>query len=158
MVRTVGEDDSERKVLDDIENFGWHCVHIQAEADLVEYSFTIGLFQSFKHPELIIFGLPRQTAHQVLALVADAARAHAPIDLSSPTDALLKNYSCCFAEVPRAQYHEHMGYGRWYYMGNGFPLYQVIWPSRDGFYPWHPKATESFRVAQPVIASPADGS
>ncbi len=68
MVRTVGEDDSERKVLEDIESFGWHCVHVMAEGDLVEYAFTVGLFHSFKHPDLIVFGLPKTIAHQILCM------------------------------------------------------------------------------------------
>ena len=154
MVRTVGEDDSERKILEDIESFGWHCVHVMAEGDLVEYAFTVGLFHSFKHPELIVFGLPKTIAQQILCVAADAAKAGAPLDISSHTEALLNNYTCCFAEVPREQYYEHVGYGRWYYQGNDFPMYQVIWPSKDGSFPWHAQATESLRAAQPVIARP----
>ena len=152
MVRSVAEDESEKKVLNDIARYGWHCVHIQAEGEFVEYSFTVGLFQTYKHPELIIFGLPYKVAHQILTTAAEAARAGVPLDLSNPTDALLNGYSCCFGEVPKTQYHEHVGYARWYYEGNGFPLYQIIWPSRSGQFPWHPLATDAFKLSQPVIA------
>jgi hypothetical protein len=61
---------SEQKVIDDIADFGWHCVNTLAEDEHVAYSFTVGLFQSYGHPELIIFGLPSQVAHQVLAIAA----------------------------------------------------------------------------------------
>jgi len=158
MVRSVAEDKSEQKVLDDIAEFGWHCVNVLAEGEQPEYSFTVGLFHSYGHPELIIFGLAPKIAHQILCIVADAAKAGNPLDLAQPTDALVNDYLCCFAQVPTSQYHEHVGFCRWYYLGNGFPLYQIVWPSRGGLFPWHPQASPEFRAAQPVIAANAGGT
>ncbi len=158
MVRTVGDDKSEQKVIDDIAEHGWHCVNIMAEGEHVEYSFTVGLHQTYGHPELIIFGLPSKVSHQILAIAADAAKSGAPLDLSQPTDALLNHYSCCFTEVPFSEYREHVGYARWYYLGNNFPLYQIVWPSRSGLFPWHYQATSEFRAAQPVLGQVASGT
>ncbi|MBA2079490.1 MAG: DUF4262 domain-containing protein [Rhodanobacter sp.] len=158
MVRTVAEDESEQKVLDDIAKFGWHCISIFAEGEEAEYSFTVGLFQSFGHPELIIFGLAPQVAHQILCIAADAARSGHPLDLAQPSDALVNNYLCCFTQVPASAYQAYVGFGRWYYGGNAFPLYQVVWPSREGLYPWHPQAAPEFRATQPVIAVGAGGA
>jgi hypothetical protein len=158
MVRAFGDSESEQKVIDDIANFGWHCVSIHPEGELVGYAFTVGLFQTYGHPELIIFGLSAKVAHQILAIAADAAKSGAPIDLTQPTDALINDYLCCVVEVPASQYYEHVGYCRWYYQGNGFPLYQVVWPSRDGVYPWDQHATPGFRAAQPVIAAAPGGT
>jgi hypothetical protein len=158
MVRTVGEDKSEQKVIDDIAEHGWHCVNVLAEGEHVGHAFTVGLFQSYGHPELIIFGLPSKIAHQILTIAADAAKACTPLDLTKPSDDLLKNYSCCFAEVPLSEYYEHVGYARWYYQGNGFPLYQIVWPSKTGLFPRHPQATPEFRAAQPVIAQTPGGT
>jgi len=158
MVRTAGEDKSEQRVIEDIAKFGWHCVHILAEGEQPQYSFTVGLFHTYQHPELIIFGLPSKVAHQILTTAADAAKSGQPLDLSAPTDELLNDYSCCFIEVPSSQYYEHVGLCRWYYEGNGFPLYQVVWPSRSGFFPWHSRAPEAFRAAQPVLGQAASGT
>jgi hypothetical protein len=158
MVRTIGEDKSEQKVIDDIAELGWHCLHIMAEGDEVEYSFTVGLFQSFGHPELIVFGLPSTISHKILSIAADAAKSGSPIDLAQPTDALLNNYACCFAEVSPSKYHEYVGYARWYYQGNGFPLFQIVWPSRFGLFPWDHQATAEFRAAQPIIAHAPSGT
>lgn len=158
MVREVGENESEQKVIDDIATYGWHCVNIHPEGEQVGYAFTIGLFQSYGHPELIIIGLPVKVAHQILATVADAARSSAPLDLTQSTDALINDYMCCFVEVPLTEYYEHVGYCRWYYRGNGFPLYQVVWPSREGFFPWHEQATAGFRAEQPVLAPTPSGT
>lgn len=154
MVRTVGTDRDERKVIDDIREFGWHCLHILGEGEHVGYSFTVGLYQSYGHPELIIFGLSSQVAHDILAIAADAAKSGSPLDLTQATDAFVEGYFSCFTEVPKLEYREYVGFARWYYHGNDFPLYQIVWPSKSGVFPWHPTATPEFRAAQPVIAAP----
>lgn len=151
MVHKTGKDASERKVLEDIAEYGWHCVHIFAEGDLPPYAFTVGVFETYKHPELIIFGLPREVAHQVLDLAVRALRSGAITDLSLPSDELLNGYPCVFVQVPESEYFEHVGYDRWYYEGNAFPLYQIVWPSRERKFPWHPDASEEFRRVQPVL-------
>jgi Domain of unknown function (DUF4262) len=151
MVRSAGEDSGERKVIADIAKFGWHCVHIHGEGDIVEYTFTVGLFQTCQHPELIIFGIPSKVSHQILTIAADAAKSGEPLELSQTTQSLLEGYPCCFAEVPRTEYREYVGYARWYYEGDGFPLYQIVWPARSGQFPWDQLASAEFKRAQPVI-------
>lgn len=155
MVQLTGNDKAEQKLLDDIAVHGWHCIHILADGARVGYSFTVGLFQSYGHPELIVFGLPRQVAHEVLVICANAVRSGSPIDFTRPTEALLESASCDFAEVPASAFRESVGFALWYYEKKPFPLYQIVWPSRDGLFPWHPEASESFREAQPVIGIPA---
>jgi hypothetical protein len=151
MVRSAGEDRGERKVIADIAKFGWHCVHIHGEGELVEYTFTVGLFQTYKHPELMIFGIPSKVSHQILTIAADAAKSGEPLELTQPTKALLEGYPCCFAEVPKTEYREYVGFAGWYYEGDGFPLYQIVWPARSGQFPWDRLASTEFRRAQPVI-------
>jgi hypothetical protein len=158
MVQTVGQDPGEQKVVDDVAKFGWHCVNILAEGDLGPYSFTIGLQQSYGHSELIIFGLPSKVAHEVLNIAIKAIQNGAPIDLSSPTDQLLEGYPCLFVKVPESEYYEHVGFCRWYYQGNNFTLHQIVWPTRDGHFPWHPSVSESFRANQPVLGHPSPGT
>jgi hypothetical protein len=151
MVQSTATDDGERQVLDDIAEHGWHCVNILEEEGQPPWAFTIGLFHTWNHPELIIFGLRGNVAHEILAIVARGLKEGRRIDLSLPTDDLLNNGSCLFVEVPQSQYREHVGYARWYYQWKAFPLFQVVWPSREGHFPWNPKAAESFRLWQPVL-------
>lgn len=158
MVRTAAEDPAEQKVIDDVAKFGWHCVGILADGDLAPYSFTIGLQHKYGHPELVIFGLSSTVAHAVLSIAVEAIQQGNPIDLSLPTDELLEGYQCVFVRVPEAEYHEHVGFCRWFYQGNNFPLYQVVWPTREGHFPWHPSVSEKFRANQPVLGHPQPGT
>jgi hypothetical protein len=73
VTRTVADDPQEQRVINDIQTYGWHSVHIAAEDELPPFSFT------------------------------------------------------------------------------DFPLYQIVWPSRDNRMPWDPEVSDSFRAMQPVL-------
>lgn len=151
MPRTQATDQGEQKLLDDIQKFGWHCMNVFGDDKHEPFSYTIGFFQTYGQPELLIYGLPREIAHAVLTIAADAAAKGSPFNLNEPTDEFLKGYSCVFVPVPLSEYAEHVGFARWYYQGDQFPVQQIIWPSNSGQFPWHADATASFRSKQPVL-------
>ena len=157
MVKRVGTDEPERKVLADIAKFGWHSLNIFADKDQPEYTFTIGLYETWKYPELLVMGLKPSIAHQILNIVATALGAGKRFDLSALNDDLLDGFACCFVQMPKRSYQEFVGFARWYYEGNGFPLYQIVWPSKEGHFPWNPLATENYRKLQPVLGEAPRG-
>jgi len=154
MVRKIPEDASEKRVIDNIATYGWHCIGILAEDDLPGYSFTIGNYHTTGHPEFIIVGLATDVAHDLLHLAVTGTKDGTIADLAAPTDAILEGYSCIFVEVPKAAYREHVGYARWYYEGDDFPLYQIVWPSMGGQYSWDADASAAYRARQPVLGTP----
>jgi Domain of unknown function (DUF4262) len=158
MPKITATDPGEQKVLDDVSKFGWHCMNVFGDDEHEPFSYTVGLFQTYGHPELLIYGLPSNIAHSVLNIAAEAAASGKAINLSESTDELLNGYSCVFVPVPLTEYAEHLGFARWYYDGDNFPVQQVVWPSKTGLFPWHPEATIAFRTKQPVLGQAARGS
>ena len=158
MPRTSAQDSGEQKLLDDVAEFGWHCMKVSGDTEHEPFTYTIGLFQSYGHPELLIYGLPGEVAHSVLTIAANAAAAGKPLSMAKPTEELLEGYSCVFVSVPRAEYAEHVGFARWYYEGDDFPVEQVVWPSKAGLFPWHPNASAAFRAKQPVLGQRESGA
>jgi hypothetical protein len=154
----IGSDNAERKVLQDVAEYGWHCLNILEEDEHPPFSFSIGLYKTWQFPELIIVGLKREVAHGVLNIVATALAEGKRPDLAATNDDLLEGYACCFVEVSKAHYREYVGTARWYYEGAAFPLYQVVWPSKQGHFPWHSDASESFVRWQPVLGEGASTS
>jgi len=148
MPRTTATDSGERKLLDDVAKFGWHCMKVFGDNDHEPFAYTLDLFASYGYPELLIYGLPGEVAHSVLALAAKAAAGGKPLTLGEPTEELLEGYPCVLVPVPRAEYAEHVGFARWYYEGDDFPVQQIIWPSKAGLFPWHPSAPPAFRAKQ----------
>lgn len=151
MPKTEAFNDYEQKLLDNIKVHGWQCTSVGAGDGSPPFSYTVGLFQSFGYPELMIVGLASKISHDILTIAARAAQKGTPLNLEEPTDVLVDGYSCVFVRVPESEYRIYVTSSSWYYESNSFPLYQIVWPSKDGHFPWHPLANENFRVAQPVI-------
>jgi len=158
MPRSTHSNEYERKLLSNISKHGWQCTSVGAAENTPSFSYTVGLFHSFGYPELLIFGLPSKTAHGVLSIAASTAAGGKPLDLDQPTDRLLQGYSAVFVPVPPAEYHNYVLSDLWYYEGNAFPLYQIVWPFEDGTFPWHPSVTPELRESQPVLGVYAGGA
>jgi hypothetical protein len=154
MTIRVGSDDAERKVLADVEKFGWHCLNIFEEDGQPPWTFSIGFHKTWNFPELIVIGLKREVAHSTLNIVAIQLAEGRRLDLASATDELFNDFACCFVEVPKPMYREYVGTARWFHGGDAFPLYQIVWPSRDGYFPWNESASESYKQWQPVLGCP----
>lgn len=151
MAIRVGSDEAERKVLSDVAEYGWHCLNIHPDGDSAPWTFTIGLYKTWGFPELIIVGLKSEVAHGILNIVATGLAKGSRPDLSAVNDDLAEGYKCCFIEVSKERYLEYVGTARWYYGGNDFPLYQIVWPSNHGYFPWHADANEGFVQWQSVL-------
>lgn len=144
----------ERSVVANVANYGWHCTSVSCTQDGDEptFSYTVGLFHSYRQPEFIIFGLDATVAYSILKILADAAAAGKMYALDSSCDALVENYECVFVEVPKAHFNDYVFSALWFYAGHDFPLYQVVWPDREGRYPWNESSERDPQHEQPVLA------
>ena len=68
---------------------------------------------------------------------------------------MLEGYLVFFRKVEPRHYREYLGYARWFYQGDDFPILQCVWPDKAHHYPWHPDTSELFRQRQPVLYDPA---
>jgi hypothetical protein len=59
------------QILDHIERFGWHCLHVHPnEPGQSFFSYSIGFFRTYGAPEVVIFGLEQTKAHSLLSEIA----------------------------------------------------------------------------------------
>lgn len=132
--------------------YGWHVVWVfNAEP---EFAYTIGLHHTFVHPEIIVFGLRREVAHGVLNAVGKDVRAGRRFASGIVSDEIIAGYEVDFRPVPKTAYEAHLGWAIWYYDGADFPALQLVYPDRDGHFPWEPEAAQDFRTSQPVLYKP----
>ncbi|MEO6596618.1 MAG: DUF4262 domain-containing protein [Planctomycetota bacterium] len=151
--RTDDLPDSDKLLLDNVEEYGVHVVHVPAEAGSAGFSFTVGLWHSFEQPEVILFGLPGEVAHDLLNALADEADEGKRFLANSRHEGLLQNYQVRFLEVPKAAYAEYMGAASWAYEGHDFSAVQLVWPDKQGRWPWDAAARQAFRDSQPVLGT-----
>ncbi|GAB3361408.1 DUF4262 domain-containing protein [Lysobacter tyrosinilyticus] len=148
----------EESVLRNIGEHGWHFTHVFGDDEGPSFSYSVGLLSSYNHPEIILFGLPQEAAHGLVSLIADRAASGDPIDLSKPSDEIIQGYPCIFVEVSRMNREEYALSDCWLYQDSDFSMYQLVWPSKQGLFPWHPDAPESFRWSQPVLGDTGSGA
>ncbi len=152
-MRALTDNDSptHRKLLQDIEDNGVHIVHVPADDDGPAFTFTVGLWHSFEQPEVIVFGLQQEVAADLLNALADEAAEGKTFLADSRHEGLLVGYPLRFLEVPKDQYAGHFGMALWAYEGDDFPGVQMVWPDKQGRWPWEPGLREGFAQSQPVI-------
>src|SRR5215813_5394681 len=74
-------EDEDAEIAASVERHGWHAIGVErdprdeASRLSVDFMYTIGLAHTLGHPEIVICGLPRATAHRALCDAVDDIRA-----------------------------------------------------------------------------------
>jgi hypothetical protein len=143
--------DPDRKVLRDVKAYGWHVLNVGSTDELPPWAFTIGLFHTYGHPEIVVFGLPQEVAHFLLNEVASGVKDGRSVELGEERAGLLEGVGCTFRSVDPRWYRAILGYAGWFYGGTDFPAVQCIWPDREGYWPWEPGFRMDWIPQQPLL-------
>jgi hypothetical protein len=138
-------------LLDDVEQSGLHVVQLPPSGSLPAGSHTVGLWQQFEQPEVVVFGLPDEVAADLLEAIADEVDAGRRFLGGQRHEGLLQDYPVRFVDVPRGRYAECLAAACWAYEGDAFPAVQLVWPDKQGRWPWDPAARDGFAARQPVL-------
>ena len=118
------------------------------------FSFSVGLFANYNHPELILFGRNGDNAsaiiNEVRAHVA-AGRKFADGDVSD--EILSDDYKACFWKVPLMAYPAYLGTALWFYdkCPTVFSCLQVIWQDVNRRFPWDADCEPYMKDDQPLL-------
>ena len=144
-------DENDKKLLETLERWGWFVIKVGAGKLEPAFAYSIGLYEHYGHPEIILFGLDLEIMHR---LINDAAKqigqGHRYYERHRYED-LLEGYSCEFRTVSPDRYAGLLNYAIWYYNSPDFPVLQMIWPDPDGRFPWENGFDEKFREDQPAL-------
>lgn len=152
MVQTRATDEYEQRLLDDVEEHGWHLIAVGDDPRGPSFVYSVGFFDTLGHPELILFGFDSiETMGGIINGIGALIKEGNQFKNGSRTDLLLENYPCRFRDVPKEVYPDYLGYAMWYYRPEGFPAIQCFWPDRAGLFPWEPGCDASTRLRQPIL-------
>jgi hypothetical protein len=146
------QDEGERKAIEDVRKYGVHILDVfDDEGAKPDFSYTVGLWHTHGHPEILISGLKESLRQRLLNnlnhMIGNGRQFR---DGQSYTD-VIDNYRCYFQEFPKQLYREYLGWDRWFYDGDDFEAVQMLWPSVDHIFPWDELASESLRNAQEIF-------
>src|SRR5262245_41947939 len=120
-------DERDRAILGDIQRVGWSVIQIENEEDDPgpTYSFSVGIFHTHDHPEIILLGLSHEAAGQIINDIGAAVAGGLRIEPGRPYDDFA-SVPLCFVEVDKAHYKKYVGYALWLYGGPEFPMLQCV--------------------------------
>jgi hypothetical protein len=157
MVRTSWQDDDERRVIEDVRQYGWHIVGVEEDQEGPAFAYSIGIYHTLKQPEIIVFGLSDiKLMWQIINGIGDDMRKGKTFEDWKEYDEILEGYSCMFRQVDQGFYREYVGYANRFYRPDEFPVLQCVWPDGLGRYPWHPEFPAALHARQPVLAQQGD--
>jgi Domain of unknown function (DUF4262) len=145
-------DAHERDFVSKIREHGWFRTSVFGDNAGPNFSYTTGLWVNHQRPEVIVFSLKSEIAHDILWDVYRDAEAGRIYPLGEPVSGVFGNTDAVFTQVAKEHYADYLGWNRWFYGGDDFPCLQLIWPDRIGLFPWQPAASEEFAVSQPDLS------
>jgi hypothetical protein len=148
--------DDNNRTISDIEKFGWAAIAIERTEYFPSFVYTIGLWQKFKHPELIALGLTPKTLHIALNDAAEIIKSGHALEVEKTYSDFFENGLVEFIKVDNRNISDYFGYAIDFYKTNQFPALQLIWTDRNNKFPWDSDYQEEFKYRQPLLDRNAD--
>lgn len=126
------------KITKHVKDVGWSIIVTGLENQnkkTILMAYTIGLFHTFNHPEIVVFGLSGNTAHQILNNCGILIKEQKEIfEENTAYTEIIHGYACIFKSVKYASASKFL------YVNNGFykkeyKTIQLLWPDQNGFFP-----------------------
>jgi len=149
-------DASDRQLLANIERHDCAVLCIEDDADGPSFAFSVGLFQRFAHPEILVSGLTTPVAQHMINTCRDRIREGAVLRPGFSYGALTPASEHRFAmRVLHVDHYEgYLGTARWLYSGDEFPCLQAFWPDAAGRFPWDTGCDAAAAMRQPRLDQP----
>lgn len=143
-----------QKVERTIEEVGWYVVGVFPVAGgppSPGFTYSVGFEKTWGHPEVVMFGMSPETAHGVLATIAERLAAGDKFEAGERYSELLRDLDATFRAVPKPG--KPLNLARHYY-GRDIEALQLVWPDTAGKFPWEDGFDEELLPYQPL----ADGT
>ncbi len=147
----TSNDDFDHKLLANIARVGWGVIGIPEDDEGPGFAFSVGLYRTHGHPEVILIGLPWDVSYALINDLGASVKDGKRYEADRTYDDLTEGSSTVFITVDREKYREYFGAAMWFYRGKHFPALQWVWPDRAGAFPWSPGQDPSDWQRQPLL-------
>lgn len=144
-------DKHETNFVENIRKHGWFHTSIFADNQRPGFSFTTGFWLTLAFPEVLVFSMKKEDAHDIFRHMFREIRNGHIFELGRPIDHVIANFNAVLIPVPPHQLMEYCGWSRWFYGGDHFECAQLVWPDAKGVFPWQGEADVRFVHSQPDL-------
>lgn len=145
-----------KKIQKDIAEYGCSIIAIESTDYLPTYAHSIGLWEQYQHPEIILFGLPPSMMQQVLNEAAALIKAGNKISTGQSYSDFFENGNATCIAVDKRNIPDYFTYAIEYYQGLPFDAVQLVWTDRNYKLPWEETFETEFKFKQPLLDRNAD--
>lgn len=147
-------DAADLRLIADVAQTGFHAAVAQAEEACPAHAFSVGLFRSWDHPEVVVFGLAPEDLREAVERVGSRVRAGERFEHGDVVEGLVDGRATAFRRVVPRHYAAYLGHAVWYHGGARFPALQAVWADEAGSFPWDRWFPRELRDEQPVLFEP----
>lgn len=148
------ENAHDQKARSDVETYGCHILKVFGEDELPPFAYSIGIEATSHQPDLLVVGLDLQFSQNLINDYNDRVRNGEVFVPNVPYDGFLAGFPVFFSPMLKQHYQEYLGWGLWFYEGDDFRTFQLIYPTTSGVWPWDPEASDGFRQRSPILSEP----
>lgn len=142
---------TEEKILADVEACGLHVRRIKGDDEYPEFAYSVGLARTPGQAEVIVVGLPADTAQSLINRVADLVDEGRRFAAGDTADDIADGFPVQFRAVTKAQAEVHLRWAQWLHGDAPFDVVQLVYPDRHGRWPWDASTDTAFRWQQPLL-------
>jgi hypothetical protein len=140
-----------RLVIRDVNTVGWHAAIVEPGNGHHGWAFSIGFTQTFRHPEVAVFGLPGDVLRAVLDAIGQGLHDGRLYADGAEDDLLAPPYRCVFRGIDDSWRDRLLPDAAWFYGARPFPALQLVWPDRAHRYPWEDGFDPDLASFQPLL-------
>ncbi|GAA4529389.1 DUF4262 domain-containing protein [Amycolatopsis samaneae] len=147
------------EMLADIREDGFHKVGVFSEiSGESEYSYTIGMFHTFQHAEVVVFGLEIETEFAILDTICGLVQAGSVFQEGDISPEVLEGVEVVFRDLGEAGCNEYLTQAKNFYKSDSYPVLIMAWPDGSGVFPWDDVAPGWLKERQPAVWNTHNGN
>lgn len=152
----IDKDDLLNNTKLNIYKFGLQVIIVGSTSYLPSFAYSIGLTETYNHPEIICFGLPNEIGHAIINDIAEIIKKGETIEVGKIYTEIFKDNRASFLKVDKRNIDDYFGAALNYYGDKSFEALQVVWTDRNDKLPWEDDFEEEFLYKQPLLDRNAD--
>jgi len=147
----INKDNLVEKTSLNISKYGLQVIMVSSTKYSPSFAYSIGLTETYDHPEIICFGLSNDLAQEIINDVAEIIKNGDIIEIGENYYKIFKDSRATFLNVDKRSFSDYFGAGLNYYENKKFKALQLVWTDRNDKFPWEENFEEEFLYSQPLL-------
>jgi hypothetical protein len=147
---------TKERITADIKRIGWSVAGVLGDKKEPPWAYTVGLWQSYRTPELVVGGVNLETSCEWLNQLASKRRDGESVPADTPMVGPWPPHMMVLRQVHDNWMVDLLAQIQNYYGTDPVPVEQVVWSDHHGRFPREPGFPHELRNKQPMLWMPKD--